>query len=198
MEEHMSDLRCSSAVSLLADPTEVGNLDNSCIQWLLRQGVSTGTIAGPWALRAGRVMFNQHDHRYRSNPIGEFALIVGVLVADLSSTMVDLDADDIVAWAPRSGRISTRLGWAFALGEEQIGIDGLGTTGLPIPVHSSPLDWLRADRRGLVLADWEMAAYALRGLILEAEDAAHRRDLERRLTPIAPRIVVASHRRRAA
>ena len=38
----------------------------------------------------------------------------------------------------------------------------------------------------------------LRGLILEAEDDAHRRDLAGRLTPRAPTIVVASHRRRAA
>ena len=35
--------------------------------------------------------------------------------------------------------IATRLGDAFALGEEQIGVDGLGTTGLPITVHRSPV-----------------------------------------------------------
>ena len=153
----MSDLRCPSAAALLADPTAVGNLDNSSIQWLLRQGITIGAIARPWAVRAGRVMFNRHDHRYRPNPIGEFVLIFGVL-ADLSSTMGDLNAADLVAWAPRSGRIGTRLGRAFALGEEQIGIDGLGTTGLPAPVHRTPLGWLRADRRGVVIADWETAA----------------------------------------
>ena len=126
-------------------------------------------------------------------PTGEFALIVGVN-ADLSTTMADLNAADIVAWSPKSGRIGTRLGCSFALGEDQIGIDGLGTTGLPIPVHRNPLGWLRADRRGIVVADWEMAAYTLRGLILEAEDDAHRRDLARRLTPTLPTIVVATRR----
>ena len=159
--------------------------------------MSTGAIGGPWAIRAGRVMFNRHDQRYRPNPVGDFALIFGV-VADLSTTMADLNAADLIAWCPKSGRIGTRLGHSLALGEDQIGFDGLGTTGLPIPVHRTPLGWLRVDRRGLVIADWDMAAYDLRGLILEAEDDAHRRDLARRLTPTPPRIVVPSHRRRAA
>ena len=114
--------------------------------------------------------------------------------ADPASTITDLGATDLVAWSPNSGRIGTRLGNVFGLGAEQVGVDGCGTTGLPIPVHRDPLGWLQASRRGIVIADWDLAAFDLRGLILEAEDDTHRRDLVRRLTPRPPTVVVAERR----
>ena len=85
----------------------------------------------------------------------------------------------------------------FGLGSDQVGVDGFGTTGLPIPVHRDPIGWLCNGRRGLVVVDWSMAPFALGGLLLEAEDAEHRRDLLRRLTPTPPTIVI-SNRRAAA
>lgn len=178
-----------TANDLLSDPSEVGNLDDTAIQWLLHRGVSIRSIGRGLAVRSGRVVFDPHFKRYRPSPLGEFALIVPAM-ADPGTTMLDLQATDLAAWSPKSDRIATRLGYAFALGEEQIGVDGFGTTGLPIPVHRSPLGWLRDERRGIVLVDWEMAAYTLSGLILEAEDETHRDEITRRLTPVSPTIVI--------
>jgi hypothetical protein len=185
-----------SAVARLDDPDEVGHLGQATIEWLLRQQVHPLALAGPWAVRASYVTFDEANHRYTPNPVGEFALIIGVLT-DCSATMGDLDALDLVAWSPRAGQIATRLGAAFALGGEQVGVDGLGTTGLPIPVHRTPLAWLRAGRHGIVIADCDLAAMALRGLILEAEDEPHRRALLTRLT-VPPPTIVLSRRRAAA
>ena len=183
----------AATIALLADPQETSSLGDLNIQRMLRQGISIAAIAAPWAVRCGHVLFETDGHRYRPNPIGEFALVFGVL-ADLSNTMGDLNALDIVAWAPKSGRIGTRLGRAFALGEDQIGVDGMGTTGLPLVVHRTPLGWLKANRRGIVVADWEIAGVALRGMILEAKNDAHRRELVSKLTAAPPTIVVSSRR----
>lgn len=50
---------------------------------------------------------------------------------------------------------------------------------MPIPVHRSPLGWLRHDRRGIVIVDWEIAPFGLNGLLLKAEDEDHREELQR-------------------
>jgi hypothetical protein len=45
-----------------------------------------------------------------------------------------------------------------------------------------------------VIVDWELAGYTLRGMLLEAEDEDHRRELLRQLTPTPPTIIVPSWR----
>jgi hypothetical protein len=195
MEASVSSFH-TDPIDLLTDSTEVGNLNDATIQWLLRNGVNTSAIAGPWAVHASWINFKQPEPRYCPNPIGEFALIVPVVGTGISNSLCDLDAADLIAWSPKSGRIGTRLGRAFALGEDQIGVDGFGTTGLALPVHRTPLGWLRESRRGMVIADWELAAYALRDLILSAQDEAHRGELTSRLTPRGPRIVISSRESR--
>jgi hypothetical protein len=59
-----------------------------------------------------------------------------------------------------------------------------------MPVFCTPLRWLKADRRGLVIADPLLAAHRLSGLILEAEDEAHAAELSRILSVPPPTIVV--------
>lgn len=60
-----------------------------------------------------------------------------------------------------------------------------------LPVWRWPLDWLRADRRGIVLLKPQLAAQFLRDVgPLMAEDVEHGLELERQLTIAAPRIVV--------
>ena len=185
-----------SATSLLDDPAECRCLDNPQIQSLLHKGISPMALGGPWAVLSGKVIFDQDPPRYRPLATGEGALIFGVLDQPYTGSE-DLCPFDLIAWSPRSGLIGTRLGAAFALGEEQIGNSGLGTTGLPVPVHRVPLGWLEANRRGIVIADWEKAAYALRGLLLAAEDESHRRELLQRLRLAAP-VITINQRRVAA
>lgn len=182
-----------AASALLADPAEGTSFDDRTIRWLLSHGVRIEDITTPIAIRASRVTF-QPDGRYRKCPgTGDFALILPV-PADPVTMITDLGVLDLIAWSPKSGRIATRLGIAFALGEEQIDVDGLGNSVLPIPVHRDPLDWLRAGRRGLVISDWNLATLALRDLVLEAEDAAHDQELVRRLTPVPPTILIVDRR----
>lgn len=185
-----------TAAGLLRDPVECSCLDEVRLLWLLRQGVSSKAIGCPYAVLTGRVFFDTGLCRYCPLTTGEAALIFGILDEPFSD-WGDLQPIDLVAWSPRSSAIGTRLGVAFALGEEHVGVDGLGTTGLPIPVHRTPLNWLRANRRGLVIVDWEKAAYELRGLLLVAEDEGHRRELSRRLR-LPPPAVTVTERRAAA
>lgn len=181
------------ASGLLCDPAEGASLDYSIIRWFANEGVGIDTIASPIAVRAARVTFDLGSGYQPCPGIGTFALIIPI-AADPGTIVTDLAAIDMVAWSPSSGRIGTRRGQVFGLGADQIDVDGHGTTGLPIPVHRDPLGWLQAGRRGIVIVDWEMAAFDLRGLILEAEDETHRRDLVRRLTPRPPTVVVAQRR----
>lgn len=181
------------AAGLLRDTSECNCLDALRLRWLLHQGISSKSIVGPWAVMGGTVIFDNDPNRYRPLVTGDKALIFVVLDKPYTEA-AELNPIDMVAWSPRSRLIGTRLGVAFAVGEEQIGIDGLGTTGLPIPVHRSPLGWLRANRHGIVVADWEHAAYALRGLLLSAEDEPHRRELQQRLGVMQPTIIAADRR----
>ncbi len=189
----MIEALVGSATRLLADPAEGAGLDGRTLAWLRHQGVPLDAITSPIAVRVARVVFDPDDRYRPCTYVGAFALVIPV-PADPAEIVTDLGAIDLGAWAPKSGRIATRLGEVFALGAEQVGVDGLGTTGLPLPVHRDPLGWLRAGRRRIVIADWDLAAFALRGLLLEAEDDAHRRDLIRRLTPLPPTVVVSGRR----
>jgi hypothetical protein len=93
------------------------------------------------------------------------------------------DPMDLATWHPRSTQISTDLNRAAMLGEEQILSGRIG----PLMVHRSPIGWLRNARRGIVLVDPAKAARRLDGIAIVGEDAAHDRELARRLT-IAPLI----------
>lgn len=104
--------------------------------------------------------------------------------------------DDLVALHLPSGRLRTWRGRAAMLGADNL----FTPRGLePLDVHETPLAWLREARRGVYIIDPKRAAPSLK----EAEPLAVRsiafgRDLERRLTIPAPRIMVASHQRRIA
>ena len=84
-----------TANDLLNDPSEVGNLDDATIQWLLHQDISIQSIGGGLAVRSGRGDFDPHLKRYGPNALGEFVLIIPVM-ADPGTTMLDLQAVDLV------------------------------------------------------------------------------------------------------
>jgi len=111
--------------------------------------------------------------------------------------VIDQGIIDAVAWQPSTGQVATRLGVGAMLGEGQIGREGIGSVNLALPVWRTPLDWLRAGRCGVVVLDWNAAAFVLSGLILKAEDKAHRLELTRRLTPVPPTIAISSRRQAA-
>ena len=74
-----------------------------------------------------------------------------------------------------------RRGEALVLGNAFLEISD--QEGEPVPVFKTPLSWLRAAGRGLVLLDWDWAREVLTGLDLVAEDLALGEQLEAALKP---------------
>jgi hypothetical protein len=162
-------------------------LDQSALDWLLNQGVSSDIIgtfsireSDPMSVRSATVLLDGRGH-YSYNAIGEFAYILPVVAR---STIIDH-----VAWVPSTGQLASHDGNGAMLGEGQLGRDGLGTTGRAIRVHRTPLGWLRAGRQGLVIVNACEAAHRLSGVTLRAEDEAHLEELADLLRLPSPTIL---------
>jgi len=96
---------------------------------------------------------------------------------------------DLAAWEPASFHIASWLGRAFAISEQQIEAPHLE----PLPVWRSPLEWLRAGRRGIVILRPEIAWLRLADVPILAENVEHGVELRRLLTsPFRPQIFVRS------
>ena len=170
------------------DADEGAALNQEAIDWLLASGVTIDTVATPWAVRSARVTF-EPTGRYRPCPgLGEFAYVL---------PLIDDGIVDLVAWSPKNDRLASRLGRGGALGQGRLGIEGVGTTDRPLPVWRSPLNWLRAGRRGVVIADPVVAAHLFAGTILQAEDRAHATEVSEALR-LPPPTVISQTRKIAA
>jgi hypothetical protein len=62
----------------------------------------------------------------------------------------DGGVQDMAAWSPKDGRLAVWQGVVSMLGEENVLKPRLGE---PLTVFSSPREWLKADREGVVLID---------------------------------------------
>ena len=102
-----------------------------------------------FALVAAKVVF--HHVRFDIDAGGVAAILI--LARDATG-----DVADLVAWRPRDEQIATLLGRAAMLGEEQL-FDPVGD--LPVAVCRTPLEWLQADRRGVVILDADRAGRIL-------------------------------------
>jgi hypothetical protein len=156
---------------------EAGSPSNEVIRWWMDQGVSIDALIKPLAVLAARAVF-QPDGTYAPNGLGEFAHVFSAFDGD--------GLADVVAWAPKSGRIASRLGIASMLGEEQAA--RASGASKPLLVWRGPVGWLRAGRRGVVILDPEGAAVRLAGLSIMAEDEAHACHLRASLKVPPPRI----------
>jgi hypothetical protein len=170
----------NSALDLLNDPSEAKLPDAKTLAWLKGRGISARALGSPRVIQVGQVQYLDH-HIYAPNRLGEFALIFAV---------IDSGIIDLAAWSPRSGKCGTRRGIGACLGQGQIGRDGLGTHGSPLPVRRTPMGWLRAERTGIVVVDPIRAAHALAGINLVAEDAAHAWELRKTLQ-VPPAMILA-------
>jgi len=155
------------------------------IDWFLRQGVPILALALPLAFRTDLVTFAGARFEFTRHRGSDDAVTAFIFPA--------LDAEgevaDLVAWRPKSESIGIWLGRTGLLGEEQIYSARLGE---PLVVHESLLDWLRAERTGVVVVDAVRAPPLLR----EAEPLAvlsieHGDRIKRLLTLPAPKILVA-------
>jgi len=136
-------------------------------------------------------------------PAGRFDLAreAGAVFGLVSAIIIPVhdeagDLVDLAAWNPDDGALALWHGVAAMLGAENIFAPRFSE---PLLVHETPLDWLRAGRRGVFIIDPQRAAPLLRlGEPLGVKREAHGRRLRQALTIPAPRIVVASNARAAA
>lgn len=97
---------------------------------------------------------------------------------------------DLVAWEPAKGRLAAWLGRVALLGADQLWAPRIAYDGALV-VFESPLEWLRGDRRGVVVIDAKRAAPQLRfagKLCAASVDAGLR--LDATLKADQPKIVV--------
>jgi hypothetical protein len=147
-------------------------------------GIDGLCLGTPWPVLADSVVFSNNTFEFTRHVGGESsspAYIIGVLGF---GGLIDL-----VAWEPASFHIASWLGRAFAISEQQIEAPHLE----PLPVWRSPLEWLRAGRRGIVILRPEIAWSRLADVPVLAETVEDGLELRRLLSPpLKPRIFVRS------
>jgi hypothetical protein len=161
------------------------------LRWLRGQGVSRAAILYSWPIGATNVTF--HGKAFELDATGERVLTF--LVEDCG------EAIDIAAWQPRTGKLATWLGAGFAIGQEAIFNPATYFACGALHVHETPLQWLQAEREGIVILRPDLAnAYLANRPRLACSDAAYARQVEQWLQPPKPtvEIFVAVEERAAA
>jgi hypothetical protein len=128
----------------LPEPTDLE------IRWLLDQGIDGDAMALPYALRSSCV-------RFAGNAF-DFAGAAGAERAVIFRAEDCGDAIDLIAWAPRSGKIGSWRGAAFCLGDvDQVFCPSTYFMDGMLSIHVDPLRWLRAGRAGIVIVNPKLA-----------------------------------------
>lgn len=146
-------------------------------------GVNALQLVTPWQVLGDRVVFDDKTFRFADH-LGEAGESAFTIMLQSHEGLMD-----IVAWKPAEGRMALWTGDGFALGESHIGSKRTWETGLRI--FRSPMDWLRADRRGIVIMRDDFAEHILQQIpILIADNCEHQRDLRDIFHGNAPEILV--------
>lgn len=105
---------------------------------------------------------------------------------------------DVIAWHVETGTVASWLGLCPVLGLADARFGPRLSTEGTLPVHRTPLGWLQAERRGLVIVDRSQADL-LNGLgPFACEDDAHGREMHALLTRPRPAPHIVVPRARAA
>jgi hypothetical protein len=157
---------------------------------LLRLGVASETLFKPFPLRTGRVAWADAETFIFEEHLNfevEVERIILILIFDCWGQAID-----IAGWNPHSGRFGTWRNRAWALGEGSAFAPRLSEHGA-LPMWRTPLNWLVACRKGVVLFQPRLAAAFLcdAGPLL-AEDLEHAHELKKQLTRPSPRILIPS------
>lgn len=147
--------------------------------WLFNQGVSDKAL---WPISGATVRFDgatfDLDHE------GERALIFR---AEDRGEVIDL-----VAWQPRTSAVASWRGQAFCLGDmESIFNPATYFAADALRVHATPLDWLMADRDGIVIVRPDLVpAYLASCQRIRCSNQVHARQVETWLKPRKPRVEI--------
>lgn len=134
------------AASSQVDP--ITFIDWRWFRWFRCQGVGRAAIVHPELPMIARGIVAR-DGIFDPDPAGD-------------AHMLFVEDGDAVVWDPRTGTLGTVNGRSWCLGQDEIRTAGV--FGKPLPILADPLEWLRRNRRGLVVLDWSMAFDRLRDL----------------------------------
>lgn len=182
-----------SAVEIAAEHARAACLRQADLDALRAAGVPAVARScwGDYApIARDRVVFEGNHFefaRYRpqAEPVSAYVM---VLLGDGCEPL------DLLAFR-LGGQAATWNGAASMAGEEQVAFPRLGE---PLDAHASVVEWLRADRRGIMILDYTRAADSLVGAILRTRTAEHARLLRASLARPAPRVVAVDRGRLAA
>lgn len=155
-------------------------LSDAEIDWLLREGVTLDALFTAPAPNGARVVFEGGGFRFAGGGGEEVA----------EAALIFREPRDLVAWQPRTGALAAWRAMAAVLGEGNRW-HGLGREDGGLPVHASPLDWLRERRRGVVVVRLRDAAWLLEGedgLVCADLDLAER--MRAAMRPRLPKMLV--------
>ena len=115
-----------------------------------------------------------------------------------SEWLLFIEPEDAIFWQPRTNELATWNGRSFALGEAII--DNAWTYSFdPLRVYASPLEWLQADRDGIVIRDWSRCYCRLQDAPRIEIDEVLVDQFDRAMQPPRrPEILVRIKQRRAA
>jgi hypothetical protein len=109
------------------------------IHWLFDQGVPDTAMLEPTPIRAANVVFlDGNTFDFDSCGVRTFIF-------------KEPDSDDLVAWNPMRNALATWRGAAFAHGQDAVFNPATYFDGGALHVHETPLQWLHADRQGIVI-----------------------------------------------
>jgi hypothetical protein len=136
--------------------------------WLRSQGVSRVAIVSPWPVGATNVTF--HGRTCELDAGGERVLTF--LVEDCGE-LIDIAA------------------WQLAIGQAAIFNPATYFAGNALLIHETALQWLRANREGIVIVRPDMShAYLANCQRFACSDAAHARQIVRWLHPPKPTVAI--------
>ena len=141
---------------LALDQFEWGHPSEFETAWLAKRGVSFKSLMGDWPIGATNATFDGHGH-FSITTDGERVL-----------TFVTFNAGvpiDVIAWRPRTGQTASYSGAATFLGDQDDVVNpATWFDGGDLLIHASPLEWLQAERLGLVVIDYKMAGALVRSV----------------------------------
>jgi hypothetical protein len=163
--------------------------------WLARQGVSDRAMHNPEPVRAAQVVWTDPDRFELAQHLAgdeRASRVMLFLVTDAG------EAVDHIAWQPRTGQLGSWRGYTWGLGQEEAFCPRI-TDHDGLHVWRTPLQWLQAGRRGIVIFRPRLAAELLADAgPLIAMDLEHGQELRQALQRPGPRILISAQARRAA
>ncbi|MEY9189156.1 hypothetical protein [Bradyrhizobium ottawaense] len=146
-------------------------------------GVPALHLGSPWPILVDKVVFEGVFFSF-ADDLGVLGELAFTIVVFSNAGMID-----VAAWQPETERLAVWRGDGFALGERQIHLPNPLAGGLH--VFRSPIDWLRASRRGIVIVQPQFARAVLADVpVLVAEDEQHRKELQELFLFSGPQIIL--------